>query len=250
MWQDLVKVGLIGTDKSTPSVLTLEKLQAWGISTDDITEAVMQGIGTYSLMRKGGFPLKKHDNNIAKSCEKEDKTYISPSSIQHLREIIYGKLGDALPDFIIHAQSANKIVPPDFLPFLLHHCRGNMQLWTMVKTIIGKRGEWLLLQNSDWSHLLHSNEILQYIAPPQYSSTETVQLAQDILNLLRTTAIWAGDKEILIKLKIIAYHGDISSIANLDMLLNLESHHPLKNKVQEAFRILLFRRDMIEAFNK
>jgi hypothetical protein len=250
MWQDLVKIGLIGTDKSTPAVLTLEKLQSWGISTDDITQAVMQGIGTYSLMRKGGFPLKKHAKDIAKPSEKEEKTYISSASIQHLREIIYGKLGDALPEFIIHAQYSDKILPPEFLPYLFHHCRGNMQLWTMVKTIIGKRGEWLLHQNSDWSHLLDSNEILQYIAPPQYSSAETVQLGQDILNLLKTTALWAADRDILMKLKNIAYHGDIGSIANLDMLLNLESHHPLKNKVQEAFKVLLFRRDMIQAFRE
>jgi hypothetical protein len=250
MWQDLVKIGLIGTDKSTPSVLTLEQLQAWSISTEDITEAVIQGIGTYSLMRKGGFPLKKYEKERVKPSEKEEKAYILPTSIQHLREIIYGKLGDALPEFVIHAQNADKIIPPEFLPYLFHHCRGNMQLWTLVKNLIGKRGEWLLHQNSDWSHLLDSHTISEYKAPPQYSSAETIQLGQDILNLLKTTALWAGDREILIKLKNLAFHGDIGSMANLDMLLNLESHHPSKNKVQEAFKVLLFRRDMIQALAK
>jgi Family of unknown function (DUF5691) len=245
MWQDLVKIGLIGTDKSTLSLSTLEKLQTWGISTDEMTEAVMQGIGTFSLMRKGGFLLKKQDYNHLQPSEREEKTYIPSKSVSHLREILIGKLSDALPEFIYHANLSDKIVPPEFLPHLLHYSRGNTALWTMVRTVIGKRGEWLILQNSDWTHLASVQGVFEYTAPPQYSSTQTVQLGQDILNLLKTTALWAGDRDILIKLRNLSYQGNPESIGNLDLLLNLESYHPLKNKVQETLKVLLFRREMI-----
>ena len=55
VWQDLVKTALIGTDKATPSVSTLEKLEKMGVKAVDTAEVVLEGAGVFTILAKEVF---------------------------------------------------------------------------------------------------------------------------------------------------------------------------------------------------
>ena len=104
VWQDLVKTALIGTDKATPSVSTLENLEKMGIYSEDTAEMVLQGAGVLTILRKGGFPLNDFKEALTEMCEGEISKTCTSKSAQHLKEILNPKkdrqLGEALLEFI------------------------------------------------------------------------------------------------------------------------------------------------------
>ncbi len=152
MEEDLYKTALLGTDRMTPSVSTLEKLRSMGIETDDATEAVLTGVGMLSLARKGGYPLLDFEGELPVLCPIETKTYMSARAAKYIQDVldkkvpIYAYL--QTPFFNIVADCAaqnNKIVPVGLLPSLLEKAG-----YLNVKPIIGERGLWLAQQKEEW----------------------------------------------------------------------------------------------------
>jgi hypothetical protein len=152
MEEDLFKTALLGTDRMTPSVSTLEKLSSMGIETDDATEAVLSGIGMLSLARKGGYPLFAFEGEMLTVCPPETKDYMSARAAKYIQDVldkkvpIYAYL--QTPFFNIVADCAainNKIVPTGLLPLLLERAG-----YLNVKPIIGERGLWLAQQKTEW----------------------------------------------------------------------------------------------------
>ena len=74
---DLYKTALLGTNRMTPSVSTLDSLREMGIETDDATEAVLTGVGMLGLARKAGFPLVDFEGTLQLPCPMETKKYMS-----------------------------------------------------------------------------------------------------------------------------------------------------------------------------
>ena len=177
MWDELSKTALLGTNRMTPSVSTLEKLREMGIEADDATEAVLTGVGLLSLARKSGYPLLDFESELPQPCIIETKKYMSPNAAKYIQDIldkkipIYAYLYPAFFQLVADcAVQNNKIVPIGLLPNLLN---GSWQLG--LEQLVGERGKWLAAQNPKWANVF--NDIKK---PTKLSASELLGI-----NLLR-----------------------------------------------------------------
>ena len=249
VWQDLVKTALIGTDKATPSVSTLENLEKMGIHSEDTAEMVLQGAGVLTILRKGGFPLNDFMEAMPEICEAEIGRQCSSKSAQHLKEILNPKkdrqLGEALLEFIFYAQKNNKILPFELLPSLFHLFRGDKKMNQIIKKVIGKRGTWLAKQNADW-FVYTQEETVENIDFIPFSKEETLIKARDLIEVLKAQSfVWADDKKINSEIKEFAFKADFNLIENLDYLFSNNLPFASQNKIQDILKILHFRREMV-----
>jgi hypothetical protein len=252
VWQDLVKIALIGTDKATPSVSTLENLENMGISTVDTAEIVLEGAGVLTLLRKAGFPLIDFKETLPEMCELEILKACTSKSAQHLKEILFGKkvkvMGEAFIEFIFHAQKNNKILPYEFLPSLFHLFRGDNKMNGILKAVIGKRGTWLAKQNPDW--FVYMQETVENIDFISFSKEETLVKARELVELLKAQSfVWADDKKINAETKEFAFKADFNLMENLDYLFSNNLPFAYQNKIQDILNILHFRREMVKELN-
>ncbi len=177
MEEDLFKTALLGSDRMTPSVSTLEKLREMGIKTDDATEAVLTGVGMLSLARKAGYPILDFEGELPTLCLIETKIYMSARATKYIQDVLDKKIPIYAylyaPFFQLIAECAelnNKIVPIGLLPTLLN---GSEQLG--LEQLIGERGKWLAAQNPKWASVLSEQK-----KPTKLSASETAGV-----NLLR-----------------------------------------------------------------
>jgi hypothetical protein len=260
MWQNLIKTSLIGTDKSTPSVQTLEKLKEMGVKADDVSEIVLTGAGMLSLMRKGGYPLSDFNGTLPVLCDSETALVCSLKSVSHLKAILYGDYEEALEEFLFLLKNHKTVLPAHFLPKLFHYCRGNQVLWAMVEPVIGQKGKWLLQQNEDWVHLskmpintrnmdstsLDTQEGANF---QQLTNEETLKEAREIVNVLNTNRfVWVDDKKISSELMRFAFRANTDLVENLNHFFDVELAQSMALKTQGVSKILLFRQEMKRAF--
>ena len=250
VWQDLVKTALIGTDKATPSVSTLENLEKMGIKAVDIAEIVLEGAGVLTMLRKGGLPLNDFKEVLPEICEVENGRQCSSKSAKHLKEILNPKkdrqLGGALLEFIFYAQKNNKILPFELLPSLFHLFRDDKKMNEILKKVIGKRGAWLAKQNPDW-FVYTQEETVEDIDFTTFSKEETLIKARDLVEVLKAQSfVWADDRKINTEVKEFAFKADFNLIENLDYLFSNNLPFASQNKIQDILKILHFRREMVK----
>ena len=251
IWEDLVKTTLIGTDKANPSVKTLEGLQKLGISSSDTTEAVLEGAGVLALLRKGAIPLNNFNGKMPEECVEEMATMCSAKSAQHLKEILKGRYGAALPEFIFYAENNNRILPPESLPLLFHKARGDRKMQALLSPIIGKRGEWLAQQNGDWAGFLEKKEKTTTPFFTKMLPSETLTKANELIERFKGYAfIWSDDRQLNIEMRDFAYLADESSIDNLSYLFEQNISVQWQNKTSEMLMILKFRKEMVTELSK
>ncbi len=249
VWQDLVKIALIGTDKATPSVSMLENLKNLGVHAVDTAEVVLKGAGVLTMLRKGGFPLNDFNEALPEVCEVEMAKQCTTKSAHHLKEILFGKkdrqLGEALTEFICYAQKNNKILPVELLPSLFHTYRGDKKMSEILKAVIGKRGTWLAKQNIDW-FVYMQEETVENIDFMPFSKEETLVKARELVEVLKSQSfVWADDRKINVEIKEFAFKADFNLMENLDYLFSNNLPFASQNKIQDILKILYFRREMV-----
>jgi Family of unknown function (DUF5691) len=246
--QELIKTALMGTDRSAPSVFLLEKAKILGVKSDEATEIVLEVAGITALMEKSGLMLNEYDKAMPESAVVETKNLCSIRTAAHLKEILGGKMDEAWGEFVFYAEKSDKIIPPEFLPQLIHYCRGNAQLWVALRPIIGERGLWLVTQNSEWQSLLSIK--VEDAAPPQYQSLseeETRALAKEVLNTIKQNRfITTDDKKISIDFKDLAFHSHIGMSSTLFNMFSEDLPYQWQQKINNFFNVLRFRKEMKE----
>jgi Family of unknown function (DUF5691) len=248
MNKDLIKTALMGTDRGGPSVFLLEKAKTLGIKSDEATEIVLEVAGITALMEKSGLMLRAYDKALPEVAAVEAKKLCSVRTAAHLKEILSGKMDEAWGEFVFYAEKTDKIIPPEFLPQLIHYCRGNAQLWVALRPIIGQRGLWLVTQHPDWQSLLSIKA--EDAAPPQYQSLseeETRALAKDILTTIaQNRFITTDDKKITIDFKDLAFHSHLSTSSTLFNMFSADLPYSWQQKINTLFNVLRFRKEMVE----
>jgi Family of unknown function (DUF5691) len=259
MNQELIKTALMGTDRSTPSVFLLEKAKTLGVKSDEVTEIVLEVAGITSLMEKSGLMLKDFDKALPEAAAVETKSLCSIRTAAHLKEILSGKMDEAWGEFVFYAEKTNKIIPPEFLPQLIHYCRGNAQLWVALRPIIGERGLWLVTQHPDWQSLLSIK--VEDASPPQpafaagryqsLSEEETRTLAKEVLNTIKQNRfITTDDKKMTIDFKDLSFHSHIGLSSTLFNTFSEDLPYQWQQKINTLFNVLRFRKEMIEGLEK
>ena len=238
----------MGTSRSTPSVFLLEKAKTLGVKSDEVTEIVLEFAGITALMEKGGLILKDHDKTMPEPSIGETHCPCSIRSAAHLKEILEGKMDEAWGEFVFYCQEEKKIIPFEFLPQLIHYCRGDKKIWLALRPIVGQRGAWLVAQNPDWQHLLTENPL--ETASPQYqtlSKDNTMALANDILKTIyQYGLVFMDDKKITIDLKDLAFHSPIDLHETLFTLFSNDLPYQWQQKINILFNTLRFRKEMVK----
>lgn len=153
-WNELVKLALLGTDRSTLSLAMKAELQGYGIDTEkEITEVVLESAALYAPLQKAGFQPEQWDGVGQPPSKEEELASCSIKSANHLGLILEGRYGAALTEFVACMADYNKCLPFELLPELLDKCVKDEALWHNLKPIIGNRGNWLIQLNSVWQNL-------------------------------------------------------------------------------------------------
>lgn len=153
-WKELVKLALLGTDRSSLSAAMKAELRGYGIDTDkEITEVVLESAALYAPLQKAGYVPIKWEKDLMEKSSEEQLAPCTKSSANHLSLILMGRYPYALIEFVQTMANYQKCVPFELLPELLDKCTKDEVLWQQVQPIIGYRGNWLLDLNPIWQKL-------------------------------------------------------------------------------------------------
>jgi len=153
-WNELVKLALLGTDRSTLSPAMKVELEGYGIDTEkEITEVVLESAALYAPLQKAGFQPKQWEGEALNVSPEEELASCSIKSAIHLGLILEGRYPFALTEFVERMADYNKCLPFEMLPELLDKCVKEEELWHNLKPIIGNRGNWLIQLNPAWQKL-------------------------------------------------------------------------------------------------
>ncbi len=157
--KELVRLALVGTRRSAMTEAMRDELGKYGISKELSQErALLSASAIFSGVSKAGKRPKELGISQMEECNDAEESACSPTSIKHLYMIVDGAFEPALPEFLHHLSLNKKGLPPEILPDLLEQSLTTPELWRSLKENIGKRGEWLIRLNPDWSRLLDEPE--------------------------------------------------------------------------------------------
>ena len=147
-WNSVINAALLGTEKKTLRKEDVEAALAQTIDaisqrTADSEEVFLQTAALVYNYRQCGFaPVKKEGLSLP-VAEAEEKGHASASAHALLREVMDAGSPSLLQLWLAQCAASNKLVQPDFLPLLLSTAVKQKGLQPLVKTVSGKRGEWL-----------------------------------------------------------------------------------------------------------
>jgi len=155
MWKDLVRIALMGTNRSSLPPELVQQLQSYGLSENSTpAQAMLEAAAKVGMMRKAGFKPSTWQGKLPEGSNQEIGRACSSNSSRYLQAILSGQYGDALEEFLEHAMDNRKILPPETLPDILDKCRTNPSLLYTLLPVIGERGYWLANLNEDWNYLI------------------------------------------------------------------------------------------------
>jgi len=154
IWETLIKIALIGTDRASLPEEEKEKLRSIGIDPDvDNAQAILEAAAFYAPVMKAGYQPKKWKGEIPTPSFIEKQKTCSSKSAKHLSLMLTGRYDTALPEFIELMAQHQQCLPAHALPDLLEKSQSDQELWNKILPIIGERGHWLIEQNPDWQNL-------------------------------------------------------------------------------------------------
>lgn len=230
MWKELVKIALLGTERSQLSTETMAQLQKYGIDTKNaMTSIILESAAITGQMRKAGFILQNYKDKIPEAISINEQIFFSINSARHLKEILDGAFRKLLPEFLFLASKTRKIIPPEYLPRLFETCARNKQLWKTIEPIIGVHGHWLLQQNPTWRRFEKwsaDTSILPLLEADIYPSVkDKYRVSEDAVLNVRP-----------------------SEFNELRSLLQQNSSPVYENYIRQLLQILFFREEMIKEF--
>lgn len=154
LWDELVKIALIGTDRSKLSEDSRKAFAYLGVDiTKSPTSVVLESAVLLSLLKKSNPNAPSWDKVLPEKASAEQRKHCSKQSRNHLMLILKGNYSELLPEFIAHLVNNQKLLPLELIPNLLQQSSTNENLWTTLRPVIGQRGLWLIQQNPAWHGL-------------------------------------------------------------------------------------------------
>ncbi len=155
LWQELIKVALMGTERAQISTTTKAELQRLGIDPElPAPRLVLEGAAYLATMHKSGIQAPEWTRALPTPAPQGVlDSDCSPKAIRLLQQILDDTFPKALEEFVQLLHQNNRQLPAEMLPELFDQSRQNPELWAKLKDCIGARGQWLLQQNPDWQSL-------------------------------------------------------------------------------------------------
>lgn len=183
-WQQIVNNASLGSSKAP---LQSEQLpsylqdQVQRIAAVDPEEEFLFVSSLANQYRIGGrVPFTIETETIA-PAEAELQPYVSTKAAATFKSILSEDLPSLIFLWLKLCHGKSLVVEPEILPALLDLGSKRKELRIIIKSVIGKRGEWLITFNPEWSF---------YIAKPDGDGaweTGTPDMRKDILRELRMT---------------------------------------------------------------
>ncbi len=152
-WKTLVKIGLIGTDRSKISEEMSQELEGMGIKDEDPARLILKAAATMSMMRKAGIQPKDFEGDLPTTTEKHQTNICSKRAIQYLNMILRRNDLSILAEFLTTLKKYNKSLPPESLPLILDKAIKTPSIWEALNPALSGRGRWLMAQNPSWATL-------------------------------------------------------------------------------------------------
>jgi hypothetical protein len=155
IWSELVRLALLGGERSTLSPELRKKLESYGIQTDNaFPEVLLESAALVNQIRKAAFKLEPFEGQLPDTLTAAQGQACSARSTAHLYAILAGRYAPALTEFLQHLEENKKAIPQETLPDLLNASLEEAELWHLIQPVLGKQGEWLLKQWPAWQPLL------------------------------------------------------------------------------------------------
>jgi hypothetical protein len=181
IWSELVRLALLGGERSQLPPELKQKLETYGIHTDaSFPEILLESSALFNQVRKAAFPLKVYPGNLPSPISETEGKPCSSSSSTHLQVILSGRYASALSEFIFHLRQNNKKIPPETLPDLFNASLNDKLLWELLQPVIGQKGEWLLKQIPEWKPLVEELDLSKW-------ETGSLEERLKLLKVLRKT---------------------------------------------------------------
>jgi len=197
VWEDLIKVALIGTDLSEISEGTKDALEKLGVNTKETpAKVLLEGASIFSQMQKAGYEPQSFKGDLPEPCELSATKICSKKSSDHLAQILNGIYEDVLEEFIQYLIHYKKSLPPEMLPDLFEKCRSNKELWKQIRFAIDERGYWLIQQNPDWQFLAGTAEVENWEIGTKDERLTILQFLRSknpVLGLEKIESTWEED---------------------------------------------------------
>ena len=160
-WDDILATAVVGTEQRELRLSAREdelgSLLAQ-ISNTDRESLLLSAASVVALYRSAGVAPPADTQPLPEACDRDDVSRSSRASGQHLALMLDGEFREVLPEWLTAMSDAHKRVPEEHLPALLDLGRDEPSLRRLILAVLGKRGEWLAAQNSDWSYATQRDE--------------------------------------------------------------------------------------------
>lgn len=154
IWDELVRVALIGTNRSKLSPPVEDAITKLGVSDKiEAPQQVLEGAAFYQVALQAGRKLPIFEGDLQQDPAGTPDRVCSVKVGQLLQRILDGAHAPVLPEFVRLMQTSEMVLPPESLPQLLEQAILQPPLWQEMEPLIGSRGKWLLQQHPVWKTL-------------------------------------------------------------------------------------------------
>ena len=152
-WDELLATAVVGTEQRELTLAASDdevgQLLAQTHSTDR-EGSLLSAAAILALYRSAGVAPPSDAQPAPEVCAPDEAERGSAASAQHLALMLDGQFREVLPEWLAAMNEAQRRVPEECLPALLDHGLFEPRLRNMIAAVLGRRGEWLAMQNPDW----------------------------------------------------------------------------------------------------
>lgn len=157
VWQEALKVALVGTERQAPAFTPTEepvgRLLA-ALNGEEHERVLLRAGGLLTAYRRAGYLPALAEATLPASADPEEKPPVPGLALQDLMVMLGGDYREALPEWLQAVTDRGWRMPEEHLVELLEFGRGHPEYRTFLLPLLGKRGRWLAAQNPDWKYAL------------------------------------------------------------------------------------------------
>ncbi len=154
MWERLVKLALLGAERTHLPENIRVILEDQGIDTNaPFPNILLEAAVMYHQFDKAAFFRPEWTDPLPDPVVADEQKSCSAASARHLRMILQGNYGQALPEFLQLLADHQLSLPAEALPPIFESAMKDSDFWRLVRPTIGATGHWLLALNPEWETL-------------------------------------------------------------------------------------------------
>ena len=138
-WPELVRLVLLGTDRSATDIE--------GRPEDQILELLART----ALQSKAGWEPLQWNGALPEPAPETTEIVCPPKAAQFLDILLDKGYAALLPEYLQALQKHNWILPPERIPELLNRCQAQPGLWEQLAPGLGLTGQWIAAQHPAWN---------------------------------------------------------------------------------------------------